>query len=148
MKITELMKSKIKEWEGCRLVAYRCPAGLWTIGYGHTGSDVMEGKRITQNEADALFDKDVGVFERWMTLLIEHNHVTLSQCQFDAVVSFCYNVGCGKFERSTLWKKIKACAGDLSISDEFRKWNKGGGRVLPGLVKRREWEVKRYWGSV
>ncbi|MBV3731848.1 lysozyme, partial [Bacteroides thetaiotaomicron] len=70
----------------------------------------------------------------------------LGQYQFDAVVSFCFNVGIGKFKKSTLYKKIRADAYDSSIPAEFKKWIYGGGKILPGLVTRREWEAKRYQG--
>ncbi|MDE6801856.1 MAG: lysozyme [Muribaculaceae bacterium] len=146
MKTSELLKNKIKEYEGCRLRAYRCPAGVLTIGYGHTGSDVTDGKTITQNEADSLFDQDIERFERQLRSII--GTVNLSQCQWDALVSLAYNIGIGAFSRSTLLKKIRSNPDNPAIREEFLKWNKAGGRVLPGLVKRRLWESQRYFGEV
>ena len=146
MKTSEIVKNKIKEWEGCRLKAYRCPAGILTIGYGHTGADVSEDMTITQDEADRLFDKDIESFEGQVRSVI--GPVNLRQCQWDAVVSLAYNIGVGALSRSILLRKIRSNPDNPAIRDEFRRWNRGGGRVLAGLTKRREWEARRYFGEV
>lgn len=146
MKASELIKTKIKEWEGLRLTAYRCPAGVLTIGYGHTGADVSAGKKITQAEADALFDKDISQFERQVAAVV--GAVNMRQCQWDAIVSLAYNIGIGSFGRSTLLSKLKSYPDNPAIRAEFARWNKAGGKVQPGLVKRREWEAQRYFGEV
>lgn len=126
----------IKRHEGCKLVAYKCPAGVWTIGYGHTRG-VTEGMTISQGIADKLLQEDVKPIED----MINGVWVSLRQGQFDALVSFIFNLGEGAFNRSTLKKKILAGAPDEEIAAEFKKWNKAGGKVLDGLVKRREEEA-------
>lgn len=148
MKTTEEIKRLIKGWEGCRLEAYACPAGKLTVGYGHTGGDVFRGMRITQARADALFEGDMARFEgelqRWMAI---DRVPPLTQGQYDALASFAYNAGTGALRRSTLWKKVCADPADPSIPAEFRRWVHGGGKVLPGLVKRREAEAAVYSGK-
>ena len=147
MKASNEIKELIKGWEGLRLTAYRCPAGKLTIGYGHTGSDVIPGLRISAERADELFEADLARFEaelnRWMTI----DGASLGQRQYDAVLSFAYNVGTSALRRSTLWKKVCADADGPSIPAEFRKWIHAGGKVLPGLVKRREREALIYAGG-
>lgn len=146
MEISQSAKEKIKEMEGLRLTAYKCPAGVVTVGYGHTGPGVSPGQVITQHEADALLEGDL----RSALSSVERavSPANLRQCQYDALVSFVYNVGAGAFRRSTLLKKIKSNPDNPAIRDEFRKWVNGGGKRLPGLVKRREWEARRYFGEV
>lgn len=134
----------IKRWEGLRLKAYRCPAGVLTIGYGHTGEDVIPGMKITVSRAAALFDKDIAVFESGVTSIAESAGVELTQGKFDALVSFSYNLGIGALRRSTLWRKASVNPDDPTIGYEFRRWTKAGGKILPGLVKRREQEA-RLW---
>lgn len=146
MKASETVKNKIKEYEGLRLQAYRCPAGVLTIGYGHTGPDVKAGMEITREEADRLFDRDLEMFERQVSSVA--GPVNLRQCQWDALVSFAYNAGIGNLSSSTLLRKVKSNPDNPAIRDEFMKWNKAGGKVLPGLVKRRAWEAQRYFGEV
>lgn len=146
MKASETVKSKIKEFEGCRLEAYKCPAGVLTIGYGHTGPDVAPGKRITPTEADTLFDRDIEKFENQLRQVV--GTVNLRQCQWDAVVSLAYNIGIGAFSRSTLLRKLRSNPDNPAIRDEFLRWNRAGGKVLPGLVKRRLWESQRYFGEL
>lgn len=146
MELSESIKSKIKAWEGCRLLAYRCPAGVLTIGYGHTGSDVTPGKRITQAEADALFEKDIRRFAAGVAANLRGAGVNSNQ--FDALVSLAYNIGIGAFYKSTLFKKVMADPSDPSIRSEFGKWVRGGGKVLPGLVKRRIAEADHYFGRI
>jgi len=146
MRTSESAKAKIKEMEGLRLEAYRCPSGVLTIGYGHTGTDVTKGMKITQARADALFDGDVARTERDVDMALGMTNV--SQCQYDALVSFTYNLGAGNLRKSTLLKKVKSYPGNPSIRDEFRRWVYSKGKRLPGLVKRREWEASRYFGEL
>jgi len=126
----------IKNHEGCQLKAYKCPAGVWTIGYGHT-KGVAQGMTITQEIADKLLVEDVKPIEK----LLNGMKVNFRQSQFDALVSFIFNVGEGGFNGSTLKKKIVSGSADAVIAEEFHKWNKatvnGKKTVLPGLSKRR-----------
>lgn len=122
----------IKKYEGCCLDAYLCPAKVPTIGYGHT-EGVKLGMRITQEQADSLLKGDLVSREAAVRRLVR---VPVTQGQFDALVSFVYNIGTGAFERSTLLKKLNA--GDTrGASAQFAVWNKAGGKELPGLTKRR-----------
>lgn len=122
----------IKKYEGLRLEAYLCPANVWTIGYGHTGNDVEEGMEISEEEADDLLVRDLERFE----LVVNKVKAPLTQSMYDALVSFTYNVGGGAFLNSTMLRKI-AVRDYVGAANEFPKWNKGGGRVLAGLVRRR-----------
>lgn len=116
--------------------AYRCPAGVWTIGFGHTGPDVVEGKRITLQEAEELLRGDLVEVERRVQQLVT---APLTQGQFDALVSFAYNVGLGALERSTLLRKLNA-EDYRGAAAQFAVWTKSTGRELPGLVRRRREE--------
>jgi GH24 family phage-related lysozyme (muramidase) len=147
MKTSDKGVALIKSHEGLRLNAYLCPANVWTIGYGHTSGagapTVVKGMKITREEADAILRRDLGTFERGVSRRVK---VGLSQSQFDALVSFAFNVGLGAFERSTLLRKLNAGRyGD--VPGELMKWTKGGGRELPGLVNRRRDEAG-LWRSV
>lgn len=146
MKASEKIKSKIKEWEGCRLTAYRCPAGLLTIGYGHTGKDVCQGLTINKATADYLFEKDIAEFETQLDRALKEDKVpALTQGQYDALLSIAYNIGITKLRgQSTLWRKLRANPSDSTIPAEFNRWVYGGGKVLPGLVKRRQQESEIY----
>jgi lysozyme len=143
MKTSQKGIDLLKAHEGLRLTAYKCPAGVWTIGYGHTGSDVKEGKAITQTEAERLLRLDV----EWAERAVNAELPAINQCQFDALVSFVFNVGAGAFAGSTLLKKAKASPNDPAIRAEFAKWRNGGGKVLPGLVKRRAAEADLYFSK-
>lgn len=129
----------IKEFEGCELTAYYCPAGILTIGYGHTGGDVKPGMTITIAEAEALLVKDLVRFEKSVSDLI---NVELTQHEFDATVSFTYNVGSGALQDSTFRRRINN--GEMKgqcFREEFPKWVNGANGPLPGLVRRRDAEV-------
>jgi lysozyme len=122
----------IKEFEGLVLDAYLCPADVWTIGYGHT-ANVQSGDRITQRQAEALLREDLAYFESEVERLVR---VPLSDNQFSALVSFCYNIGSGALAESTLI--ILLNDGEyVGASQQFRRWTRGGGEELPGLVRRR-----------
>lgn len=130
----------IKSFEGLQLKAYKCPAGILTIGYGHTGADVKDGMQITQSQADDLLQNDVSKFEKGVNRIVTQK---LTQHQFDALVSFAFNLGLGNLQTSTLLKKLND--GDYNgAADEFPKWNKAGGVVLSGLTKRRLAEQKLF----
>lgn len=134
----------IKSFEGLYLKAYLCPAGVWTIGYGHT-KGVQKGQTITALQADQFLGEDLKRFEK----TVSGQNLKLTQNQFDALVSFTYNVGEGNFQSSTLLKKAKLNPADLSIRNEFAKWNKakvnGVLTVLDGLTRRRTAEANLYF---
>lgn len=144
METSERGLALIKEHEGYRDTAYRCPSGEWTIAWGHT-SGVREGQRCTPEDAEKWLKQDVASVEREVSY--QTQGVSLKQCQFDALVSFVYNLGAGNFRKSTLLKKVRANPDNPSIRDEFGKWIYGGGRVLPGLVARREAEADLYFSE-
>lgn len=143
MKASAKVKEFIKEHEGLCLSAIKCPAGVWTIGYGHT-EGVKRGDVITAAQAAELFDKDITEFARLVSNTL--GDVALKQHQFDALVSFAYNCGIGNLRRSTLLRKVKANADDPAIPDEFRRWTRAAGKVLRGLERRREAEARMYQG--
>lgn len=122
----------IKKFEGCELTAYKCPAGVWTIGYGHTGADVKEGLKIDAKKATALLKKDLEKFEKKVNAY--NWRYNFNQNEFDALVSFAYNIG----NVDGLTKNGKRSRGQ--IADSIVKYNKAGGKVLNGLVKRRKAE--------
>ena len=113
----------IKEFEGCKLSTYICPAGVPTIGVGHTGPDVHMGQTITQAEADNLLRQDVNRFEKAVVDLIS---VPLDQCEFDALVSFSFNCGEGALAESTLRRRLNAGENKRVFSEELPRWTSGG----------------------
>ena len=132
MRISDRGLSLIKTFEGLYLTAYQCPAGKWTIGWGCTDG-VTPGMTITEAQAEAWLKREVAQFEGAVSAAVT---VPLNQHEFDALVSFAYNVGAGALRSSTLLKKLNS--GDRAgAAKEFDRWNRGGGRVLPGLVRRR-----------
>ena len=135
MKISQKGIGLIKRFEGCKLNAYICPAGIPTIGYGSTDG-VTIGDSITQDEAEVLLREDLERFERGVEALAPD----VNQNQFDALVSFAYNLGLAALSGSTLLKKVKAKEW-VAAADEFPKWKHAGGKVLPGLVARRAAEA-------
>jgi lysozyme len=145
MEVNKAGKDLIKRFEGCKLKAYRCPAMLWTIGYGNTfypdGTKVKEGDVITQQRAEEIFDVLLDDFAAKVDVLVKSN-VTANN--FSALVSFTWNVGVGNFQKSTLLKKVNANPKDKTIPAEFRKWVRANDKVLNGLVRRREAEAKLY----
>lgn len=132
----------IKEFEGLRLKAYKCPGGVWTIGYGHTAG-VKHGMVISERQAEEYLMADLIAFEKYLNGL----GLAINQNQFDALISFIYNVGTGNFSSSTLLRKVKANPLDNSIMDEFLKWVYSKGRVLPDLQRRRLAEMKLYFSN-
>jgi len=129
----------IKRFEGLRLRAYKCPADVWTIGYGST-LGVQDGMIISAHEAGEFLERDLKRFEGGVTRLCG---AVAQPNQFGALVSFAFNLGLGALQRSTLRQKV--LRGDHSdVPAEFMKWTRGGGRILPGLVKRRAAEAELY----
>lgn len=142
LRASELLIQKLKEFEGLRLVAYKpTKAERWyTIGYGHSAGDVRAGMRITEEKAEELLRRDLFFVERFINGIPK----VRTQGQFDALVSFTYNVGVGNLKRSTLLKKIMHDAPTAEIQREFMKWVYSWGKKLDGLVTRRGWEAERY----
>jgi lysozyme len=135
MKISDAGLDLIKSFEGLRLDAYVCPAGVLTVGYGHTGPDVYEGQVINHDEATDLLRADLAKFERCVSQSVGD----LTENQFSACVSLAFNIGCSAFGKSTLVRKI--AQGDMSgAADEFLRWDKAGGRQMAGLTRRRRAE--------
>jgi len=128
------------EMEGCRLEAYQDAAGVPTIGYGHT-KNVRMGDRITQYWAKEMLREDIEEAE-W---LVKELGVAKTEGQLDALVSFVFNLGIGRLKRSTLLKTIREGGSKAQITKEFKRWVYADGKLLPGLVKRREWEAKRFF---
>lgn len=126
----------IRHFEGCRFDAYLCPAGVWTIGYGHT-ADVKEGDSIDQEAAEAFLIEDLETFEQAVTRLVE---VPLTQQQFDALVSWTFNLGAGNLAESTLLKKLNNYQ-YAEVPEQMMRWVRAGGKVLEGLVRRRAAEA-------
>ncbi len=145
MEVNKAGRDLIKKFEGCKLRAYKCPAGLWTISWGLTfypdGTKVKEGDVITQQQAEDYFNAIVDDFAKKVDALIKSN---VSENNFSALVSFAYNVGMGNFQRSTLLRKVNANPKDKTILAEFKKWTRANGEVLKGLVRRRDAEAKLY----
>jgi len=139
----------IRKYEGLKLRAYVCPAGLNTIGYGATfyenGTKVQPSDVITMDRADKLLHFQVRLFADEVRRTVKS---TLNDNQLGALVSFCFNIGGSSFSRSTLARKANANPNDPTIRDEFMRWTRGGGKVLPGLVKRREEEANLYYAAV
>ncbi|WP_374424977.1 lysozyme [Chromobacterium sp.] len=143
MKTSDAGVTLVKSSEGLKLVAYKCPAGIWTNGYGHTGPDVTPGQVITQAQADALLARDLSRFETGVTRLVK---VPLNQNQFDALVCFSFNLGLGALQGSTLLRLLNA--GDYAgAAAQFLRWNKAGGKELPGLTRRRAAEQAMFLGK-
>ena len=132
LSISQTGISFIKKWEGCRLKAYQCSAHVWTIGWGHTAG-VKPGMVIDQSKADSLFLVDIKQYEQAVTQYVQ---VPLNQNQYDALVSFCYNVGIGAFQKSTLLRVLNQQNYD-EAANQFLRWTRAGNKVIQGLVNRR-----------
>jgi lysozyme len=138
--------SIIKKYEGLKLEAYLCPAGVATVGFGSTfypdGRRVKLGDKITLQEAESILLHDIKRFEKEVRNSVK---IEITNNQLSALVSFVYNVGASAFRKSTLLRKVNANPTDLTIHNEFMRWTRAGGKVLPGLVKRRAEESKLYF---
>ena len=138
--ISEIGLKLIAQFEGCYLQAYLCPANVWTIGIGTTvypsNTKVKKGDTCTLDQAHEYLAHDLKSFEKTVNDVVK---VDLTQNQFDALVSLTYNIGSAAFKNSTLLKKLNA-KDYAGAADQFLVWNRGGGKVLNGLVRRREAE--------
>ena len=139
MRTSEAGIDLIKSFEGCRTVAYQDVVGVWTIGYGHT-IDVKEGMSITQHQCDVMLEVDIETYENYVNKYVI---VSLTQNQFDALVSWVYNLGPTNLRNSTMLKVLNA--GKYSeVPYQMKRWNQAGGKVLKGLVVRRKAEAELF----
>ena len=143
MKTSDEGRALIREFEGCELTAYPDPAtggDPWTIGVGHTGPEVHEGKEITEEDADALLAKDLARFEACVS---DNLTVDVAQAQFDAMVSLAFNIGCANFRKSSVLRYTNE--GNLEGAKEaFRLWDKAAGKKMAGLTRRRAAEAEMF----
>ena len=142
MKISAEGLSLIKKFEGCELEAYKCAAGVWTIGYGST-KGVKEGDTITQEGADKLLTEEMHEYEGYINDMVT---VDLKQNEFDALVSWVFNLGPSNLSSSTLLNRLNNKMFD-DVPNQIKRWNKAGGEVLQGLVRRREAEALLFEGK-
>ena len=145
MKLSENGYKFISTWEGIKTKAYQDSVGIWTVGIGFIqidGKKVTKDTTLTLDQIKTEFTKQIIKYEDAV-----NSNVTskITQNQFDALVSFCFNLGAGALKTSTLLKKVNVEPNDTSITGEFMKWVKAGGKVIQGLVKRREAEAKLYF---
>jgi len=132
----------IKHFEGCELEAYKCAAGVWTIGYGHIKGVTPESV-ITQEQAEQMLVEELNEYEGYINDMVT---VPLSQNQFDALVSWVYNLGGGNLKASTLLKVVNS--GEFNgVPEQIMRWNKAGGKVLEGLTRRRQAEADLFSGN-
>lgn len=141
MKASNIGKNIIKEFEGLSLDAYKCPAGVPTIGWGHT-KGVKMGQHITVQQAEDMLVEDIAPIER----LLNGLKINFRQEQFDALVSWIFNLGGGNFKGSTMYKRILENAKDEEITDQLIRWDKASGRPLLSLMKRRVAEANLFIG--
>ena len=132
-----------EQFEGCRLVAYQDQVGVWTIGDGHTGSGVVSGLTITQDQAEDLLTSDVAASAAYVNAAVM---VELQQNEFDALVDFVFNLGRGAFAGSTLLKNLNAGQFDAAAA-QFDLWDHAGGQVVAGLLRRRQAEQAMFQGQ-
>jgi len=145
MKIGQAGLSLIKEFEGCKLLSYKCPAGVWTIGIGSTryadGTPVKANQALpNEGAALMLLTKTVAAYEHTVNTV----GVELTQNEYDALVSLCYNIGSGNFVSSTLVKMLKAGEPKSEVAKQFLRWDKAGGKPLAGLTRRRNAEAELF----
>lgn len=142
MKASKKAEDLIKRFEECRLKAYKCPAGVWTIGWGTTGPGIRENLTISQSTADGLLKAHILDLSLELTDLLGNK---LEQNEFDAIISLIYNIGMGAFKKSTMCHLLleKQTA---KAALEFERWVYANGKKLPGLVKRREAEKELFLG--
>ena len=149
MKTSEQGITLIKKWESLQLKSYICPSGKWTIGYGHTGSDVVPNSTITEEQSEIILMTDIKPIENYLNIKINRQ---LNQSQFDALVSFIFNIGIEAFKASTLLNKLMKNPLDLTIHDEFLRWKYGTRNnkkvIMPGLEKRRREEAALYFKEI
>ena len=142
MKISQYGIDLIKHFEGCELEAYQCAAGVWTIGYGHT-KGVQPGDQWSEDHANHMLEVELEEYENYVSTAVT---VPLSQNQFDALVSWVYNLGNGNLTSSTMLKVLNS--GDYAgVPAQIKRWNKAGGKVLEGLTRRRQAEADMFEGK-
>lgn len=141
MRASEICIKKLKAFEGLRTEAYYDPAGVLTIGYGHTGPDVNPGDVISEYWAEHLLRADLYETEK----AVDELDVAKTQGQFDALVSFAYNLGINRLRTSSLLKTIREGGNMRAIKREFKKWVHAGNKTLRGLETRRAWEAERFF---
>tara|TARA_R100000995_G_C3482910_1_gene125176 strand:- start:1090 stop:1533 length:444 start_codon:yes stop_codon:yes gene_type:complete len=142
MNISNEGLSLIKKFEGCELDSYKCAAGVWTIGYGSTHG-IEKGMSISKSRAEELLLEDIAQFEDIVDKAVS---VNLSQNQYDALVSWTFNLGGGNLNSSTMLKVLNA--GDYeNVPEQIKRWNKANGKVLEGLIRRREAEALLFAGK-
>ena len=142
MKISEYGLDLIKHFEGLELEAYQCAAGVWTIGYGHT-KDVQPGDQWSESHADHMLEVEMEEYENYVNTAVT---VPLSQNQFDALVSWVYNLGNGNLTSSTMLKVLNS-SDYAGVPAQIKRWNKAGGKVLEGLTRRRQAEADMFEGK-
>lgn len=130
----------IKKYEGFQSVPYRCPAGYWTVGYGHVLAVHEPRSAVTREQAEQLLQNDIRHAELSLTALVS---VTLAQAQFDALVSFVFNLGSGAFERSALRREVNRQAHE-NVPDQLMRWVYAAGQKMKGLQRRRAAEAALY----
>jgi lysozyme len=145
MNLSESGKFLIKKYEGCILQAYLCPAKVWTIGFGNTyhidGTPIKEGDKITKEQANEYFEVIVNKYVTTVNQLVK---APINANQHAALVSLCYNIGPANFNKSTVLRLVNLNPNDPEIEEAFMMWNKAKGKVLKGLVKRRQAEWLLY----
>lgn len=141
MRASDICIKKLKAFEGLRTEAYYDPAGVLTIGYGHTGPDVSPGDVISEYWAEHLLRADLYETEK----AVDELDVAKTQGQFDALVSFAYNLGINRLRTSSLLKTIREGGNMRAIKREFKKWVHAGDKTLRGLETRRAWEAERFF---
>ena len=142
MKTSQYGIDLIKHFEGCELKAYKCPAGVWTIGYGHT-KGVQPGDEWSEDHADHMLQVELEEYEGYVDKYVT---APLGQNQFDALVSWTYNLGGGNLSASTMLIVMNAGEYD-EVPNQMLRWNKAGGKVLEGLTRRRQAEAERFCGK-
>lgn len=147
MKTSAAGRAAIKQREGVVLSAYKDSVGILTIGVGHTSAagppTIYKGMKITAAQADEILSRDLAIFEKGVSQAVK---VPLSQNEFDALVSFAFNVGVGAFQKSTLVKELNK-GNRYGAANELLRWNKAGGKVLKGLTNRRKAERDQFLNS-
>lgn len=141
MKASKNAINLIKRFEGCRLEAYKCPAGVWTIGYGHT-SNVFPGDKINEMQADTFLFIDLQRFEYCLNVHVLPK-CELRQNEFDALLSFIFNIGTSNFLSSTMFRLLLQGKKDYA-AQQFDKWIYAGKKILPGLITRRKYEKELF----
>ena len=143
MKISQRGINLIKKWEQFRAEAYLCPANVWTQGYGHTRTVNQHSQIIAEYTAEEFLRTDLYITEEQLRPLLKD--LTLKQCQYDAIVSFCFNLGVGAFKKSTAYRHMTNNPNGKLIADSWIQYRNAGGKYLRGLLLRRLDELSLYY---